>query len=106
MSDFSRPLLQTDNMEKTEDQRINGLPEIEKCKVYKRRWVILALFVAFSASNAMQWIEYSIIADVISRFYNVGTTAVDWTSMIYMVLYIPFIFPASYILDKLVSHSF
>lgn len=81
-----------------------GLPEIEICKVYRRRWAILALFVAFSASNAMQWIQYSIIADVITQFYNVSTTAVDWTSMIYMVLYIPFIFPASYLLDKLVSY--
>ena len=29
--------------------------------------------------------------------------AVYWTSMIYMVLYIPLIFPASWLLDKKVS---
>lgn len=79
------------------------LPTIEKCKVYKSRWLILFLFSMYSASNSMQWIEYSIIADVIVDFYKVEFVAVDWTSQIYMVLYIPFIFPASYILDKLVS---
>lgn len=30
-------------------------------------------------------------------------TLVDWTSMIYMILYIPLVFPGSWILDKLVS---
>lgn len=78
-----------------------ALPKIEKCRVYKIRWLVLAIFVLYSASNAMQWIQYSIITDVIVKYYGVTTTAVDWTSMIYMVLYIPFIFPGSYILDKL-----
>lgn len=83
-----------------------GLPRIEKCKVYKIRWLILGIFVVYSAVNAMQWIQYSIISDVIVKYYGVSTTAVNWTSMIYMILYIPFIFPGSYILDRLVSFLF
>lgn len=82
---------------------IGKLPQIEVCKVYKIRWLILSIFVLYSASNAMQWIQYSIIANVIVDYYGVGFTAVDWTSMIYMILYIPFIFPGSYMLDRLVS---
>lgn len=70
-------------------------------KLYKRRWAILAIFVFYSASNAMQWIQYSIIANLVMKYYGVSSFAVDWTSMIYMILYIPFIFPASYLLDKL-----
>ncbi|KAF2893536.1 hypothetical protein ILUMI_12647 [Ignelater luminosus] len=80
---------------------IGKLPQIEVCKVYKIRWLILSIFVLYSASNAMQWIQYSIIANVIVDYYGVGFTAVDWTSMIYMILYIPFIFPGSYMLDRL-----
>lgn len=75
----------------------------KKCQVYKIRWFILALFVMYSASNSLQWIQFSIIADVVTEFYGVEYTAVNWTSQLYMVLYIPFIFPASYLLDKLVS---
>lgn len=71
--------------------------------VYKRRWLILGIFVLYSASNAMQWIQYSIIANIITEFYGVSSTAVDWTSMIYMILYIPTIFPASFLLDKFVG---
>ncbi|XP_035910485.1 feline leukemia virus subgroup C receptor-related protein 2 [Anopheles stephensi] len=70
-------------------------------RVYKRRWIVLAIFVMYSASNALQWIQYSIIANIVQRYYNITSTWVDWTSMIFMILYIPLIFPASWILDKL-----
>lgn len=75
----------------------------KKHEVYKIRWFVLGLFVMYSASNSLQWIQFSIIADVVTEFYGVGYTAVNWMSQLYMVLYIPFIFPASYLLDKLVS---
>ncbi|XP_065341814.1 heme transporter FLVCR1 isoform X2 [Cloeon dipterum] len=69
-------------------------------KSYKRRWLVLALFVLYSASNAMQWIQYSIIANVVQRYYGVSFLAIDWTSMIFMITYIPLIFPGSWILTK------
>ncbi|KAM6912392.1 choline/ethanolamine transporter flvcr2a isoform 3-T3 [Xenentodon cancila] len=34
------------------------------------------------------------------KFYSVDGFAVDWLSMVYMLAYIPFIFPATWILDK------
>ncbi|XP_037046859.1 feline leukemia virus subgroup C receptor-related protein 2 [Bradysia coprophila] len=69
-------------------------------QVYKRRWVVLVIFTLYSASNALQWIQYSIIANIVQRYYNISSSWVDWTSMIYMILYIPLIFPASWFLDK------
>lgn len=72
-----------------------------ECRVYTKRWLILAMFVIYSMSNSMQWIQYSIIANVVEKYYSVPSTYVDWTSMIYMVTYIPLIFPASWLLDKL-----
>lgn len=36
-------------------------------KVYKRRWAVLILFAFYSASNSMQWIQYSIINNIVSR---------------------------------------
>lgn len=71
--------------------------------VYTRRWFILGIFVLYSASNAFQWIQYSIIANIVMKYYDVSSTAVDWTSMIYMITYIPLIFPGSYLLDKKVG---
>ncbi|XP_050423712.1 feline leukemia virus subgroup C receptor-related protein 2-like [Adelges cooleyi] len=74
---------------------------ITECKLYKRRWSMLGLFVLCSMCNAAQWIQYSIISNVITKFYDVSTFAVDFTSIVFMVTYIPLIFPASWILDKM-----
>jgi FLVCR family feline leukemia virus subgroup C receptor-related protein len=73
------------------------------CRLYKRRWVILLIFVFYSMSNAMQWIQYSIISNIVTRFYGVDSLAVNWTSMIYMITYVPLIFPASWFLDRMVT---
>ncbi|XP_053191139.1 feline leukemia virus subgroup C receptor-related protein 2 [Scomber japonicus] len=69
-------------------------------RLYKRRWAIVFLFSAYSLSNAYQWIQYGIISNIIMKFYNVDLFAVDWLSMIYMLTYIPFIFPVTWLLDK------
>lgn len=77
-------------------------------RVYMRRWFMLALFSICSMSNAFQWIHLNIIANIIMKYYNEslpGDTyqkqlAIDWLSMIYMLAYIPLIFPATWILDR------
>ncbi|XP_077299104.1 histamine transporter [Arctopsyche grandis] len=79
---------------------IKAMGKAPEYKLYKRRWLVLFIFVLYSASNAMQWIQYAIIADVIMDYYNTSSIWVDWTSMIFMITYIPLIFPASWMLDK------
>jgi hypothetical protein len=41
-----------------------------------------------------------IITAILEKYYQVSTIVVYWTSMIYMVTYIPLIVPASWLLDK------
>ncbi|XP_055335392.1 feline leukemia virus subgroup C receptor-related protein 1-like [Paramacrobiotus metropolitanus] len=65
-----------------------------------RRWIMLAVFCLYSMSNAFQWIEYGIISDKIVFYYGVSPLSVDWLSMIYMLTYIPLVFPATWLLDK------
>lgn len=74
--------------------------------VYRTRWVMLALFVLYSTSNSLQWTQYTIISDVIVKYYGVTSNVVSWTSMVYMITYVPLIFPASWLLDKTVSEFF
>ncbi|KAK0426504.1 hypothetical protein QR680_009742 [Steinernema hermaphroditum] len=69
-------------------------------KVYAKRYAILAMFICLSASNAMQWIEYSIIAHIFTDFYGVDFDAINWTSTIYMLTYMILVFPGSWFLDK------
>lgn len=69
-------------------------------RLYKKRWVIVFLFSSYSLCNAYQWIQYGSISNIIRKFYNVEAVAVDWLSLIYMLTYIPLIFPVTWLLDK------
>ncbi|TMS21018.1 Feline leukemia virus subgroup C receptor-related protein 2 [Larimichthys crocea] len=69
-------------------------------RLYKKRWVIVFLFCSYSLSNAYQWIQFGIISNIMMKFYTVDALAIDWLSIIYMITYIPFIFPVTWLLDK------
>ncbi|KAB0394096.1 hypothetical protein E2I00_002882, partial [Balaenoptera physalus] len=64
-----------------------------------RRFLVLLIFSLYSLVNAFQWIQYSIISNVFESFYNVSSLHIDWLSMVYMLAYVPLIFPATWLLD-------
>ncbi|XP_038582466.1 feline leukemia virus subgroup C receptor-related protein 1 [Micropterus salmoides] len=68
-------------------------------KLYLRRFAVLAVFSLYSLVNAFQWIQYSIITNVFTQYYGVTNDKVDWLSIVYMVVYVPLIFPATWLLD-------
>lgn len=69
-------------------------------KLYRKRYLILILFVLLSMSNAFQWIEYAIIENIVTKYYETSTFWVNCTSVVYMAAYIIGIIPATYLLDK------
>jgi FLVCR family feline leukemia virus subgroup C receptor-related protein len=81
--------------------------EVEIVRVTFRRWIVLFTFSLISLISAFNWIEYNIIQDVVVSYYNEslpeGTVAqneaVNWMSMIYMLCYIPLVFPSMFLLD-------
>lgn len=83
-----------------DDQRLDGHEEQLPTRLYRRRWMIVFLFSSYSLCNAYQWIQYGIINNIFMEFYNVDTFTIDWMSMIYMLAYIPFIFPVTWLLDR------
>ncbi|XP_023706168.1 feline leukemia virus subgroup C receptor-related protein 1 isoform X2 [Cryptotermes secundus] len=74
-----------------------------QCREYKRRWLMLAIFVLCSCTNAMHWIQFSIISNIATRYFNVSSNAINWTAVIFGVSYVPFAFPASWLLDQYVG---
>nr|CAD7432438.1 unnamed protein product [Timema monikensis] len=82
---------------------INGLvckPALQEVQVFKKRWLMLLLFVICSTCNAAHWVQFSIISNIVTRYYGVSSLAIDWTSMVYMAAYIPLVLPAAWLLDK------
>ncbi|XP_061125652.1 feline leukemia virus subgroup C receptor-related protein 1 [Syngnathus typhle] len=82
--------------EKNEDEEtVRG-----ETKLYWQRFAILAVFSLYSLINAFQWIQYGIVANVFTHFYRVSNDKVDWLSIVYMLVYVPLIFPATWLLDR------
>lgn len=69
-------------------------------RLYARRFAVLAVFSLYSLVNAFQWIQYSIITNVFTSYYGVTNDKVDWLSIVYMLAYVPLIFPATWLLDR------
>lgn len=84
--------------EKKTESKTKGVEE--QMKIFRRRWVMLLLFCLTSALNAFHWIQYSSIANVVMRYYDVSAIYVNWSSMIYMAVYVPLVFPATWLLEK------
>ncbi|XP_061098142.1 feline leukemia virus subgroup C receptor-related protein 1 [Conger conger] len=85
------------------DERQAMLPggqEALQTKLYCKRFAVLAVFSLYSLVNAFQWIQYSIISNIFTFYYGVSNDKVDWLSVVYMVAYVPLIFPATWLLDK------
>ncbi|XP_069805808.1 choline/ethanolamine transporter FLVCR2 [Dendropsophus ebraccatus] len=68
-------------------------------RLYRRRWLMVLLFSSYSLCNAFQWLQYGIISNIFIRYYGVSALAIDCLSMSYMLLYIPLIFPVTWLLD-------
>lgn len=75
-------------------------------KVTRKRWIILIIYILYATLSSLQWIQYSIISNIMERYYNISTSSVDWTSLIYMIMWPNMVFPASYIIDKTVCRFF
>lgn len=81
-------------------RQLDGHEELPPTRLYRRRWMIVLLFSSYSLCNSYQWIQYGIINNIFMKFYGVDTFTIDWMSMIYMLTYIPFIFPVTWLLDR------
>uniref|UniRef100_A0A3Q1FSR7 Major facilitator superfamily (MFS) profile domain-containing protein n=1 Tax=Acanthochromis polyacanthus TaxID=80966 RepID=A0A3Q1FSR7_9TELE len=104
-----KPLLPPSPAGAAEETDASREQEIEKeaqpderleTRLYWRRFAVLTVFSLYSLVNAFQWIQYSIIANVFKGYYGVTYGEVDWLSIVYMVAYVPLIFPATWLLDR------
>ncbi|XP_066246679.1 uncharacterized MFS-type transporter C09D4.1-like [Euwallacea similis] len=72
----------------------------EEIFVFTYRWMILFLYGLVAVVNFMQLLQFSIISNVITQFYNVENIWVDLTSIIFFISFIIFFYPVSFIVEK------
>lgn len=73
-------------------------------KAYQKRWIILIIYIAYATLSTLQWVEYAIITDVVMKYYGVSASAVNWTSIVFMIMWPTLVFPTSFIIDRMVRN--
>ena len=68
-------------------------------KVYGYRWIMLAVYMFIVAMNQLLWITFAPITSEAVRYYGVSELWIGILSMSFMVVFIVFSIPASWIID-------
>ncbi|MCX6558243.1 MAG: MFS transporter [Candidatus Aminicenantes bacterium] len=81
---------------------MNSKPQSEAgVSVSPYRWVVLALFMLPAIATQIQWITFAPIAkDAAALFTDGRTNAIDLLAIVFMLVYLPVSFPASWCIDK------
>eukprot|EP00002_Diphylleia_rotans_P018704 TRINITY_DN3617_c0_g1_i1.p1 TRINITY_DN3617_c0_g1~~TRINITY_DN3617_c0_g1_i1.p1 ORF type:complete len:448 (+),score=102.51 TRINITY_DN3617_c0_g1_i1:47-1390(+) len=77
----------------------NPVNDLQAFVAYPARWHMLALFCLISVANAITWITFSPISDKVEEKYDVSFFWVNALSLVFMAVYIPVFFLASWTLD-------
>jgi len=76
------------------------MPE-KSYRVYSYRWVILAMFMLINLTIQILWICFAPISGPAAQFYGVSDLQIGFLAMSFMVVYIPFSIPISWLIDTL-----
>lgn len=72
----------------------------QQYKTYKYRWVILAVIIPAIICTEMFWLTLSPISSVAEAYYHVSSLSVSMFGTSYMIMYILFTIPASWVIDR------
>jgi MFS family permease len=68
-------------------------------RLYRYRWVVLAVFMFINLTIQMLWIGYAPITGPAADFYNVTDLQIGMLAMIFMLAFIPLSIPVSWAID-------
>ncbi|CAN2391691.1 transmembrane transport, partial [Pristimantis euphronides] len=82
-------------------ERCRALRKLCHTKLYKKRWLVLGVVSLLNASNGMLWISFAPVADLTATYLKCSLDVVNYLSLVYLVISIPFGFLASWLLDTM-----
>ena len=68
-------------------------------KLYKYRWVVLAVFMFINLTIQILWITYAPISGPAAEFYGVSDLQIGLLAMSFMIAFIPLSIPVSWVID-------
>ncbi|MGH9764234.1 MAG: MFS transporter [Blastocatellia bacterium] len=68
-------------------------------KVYRYRWVVLAVFMLVNVTVQILWITYAPITGPAAKYYGVSDLSIGLLAMTFMIVFIPISIPVSWAID-------
>ncbi len=68
-------------------------------RVYRYRWVVLAVFMLVNVTIQMLWISYAPITSLAATYYGVSDLWIGLLAMSFMIAFIPLSLPAAWVID-------
>ncbi|XP_004383635.1 solute carrier family 49 member A3 [Trichechus manatus latirostris] len=77
-----------------------SLSALRGYRVYARRWVFLLVLSLLSCSNATLWLSFAPVADTVAKRFSLSIKQINWLTLVYLVVSIPFGVAAIWVLDS------
>lgn len=90
------------NITMPENMEFSGL-DVKVCKL---RWLMKVCVLLSLTLVNLQMFEFTIVSNTIIAYYGTTDELVNWTSLIYMLCYVIFTFPVTYLLDNRIVVSY
>ena len=71
----------------------------DQYKLYRYRWVVLAVFMFINLTIQVLWISYAPITGPAATFYGVTDLQIGFLAMSFMIAFIPLALPVSWVID-------
>ncbi len=68
-------------------------------KIYGYRWIILVVFMLVAAFNQLVWITFAPVTESAASYYHVSQLDIGLLSMSFMIAFLVFSIPASWVID-------
>ena len=72
---------------------------VEGVKLYRYRWAVLAAFMGINVTIQILWICFAPVSGQAAEYYGVSELRVGLLAMLFMIVFIPLSFPASWAID-------
>jgi len=72
----------------------------QNIQVYRYRWIVLLLFFFANVVSNMLWTTYAPVTSLAMEFYGVDEFYIILISLMFLIVYIPITFLASWLIDK------
>ena len=70
-------------------------------KPTRKRYFILLMYAICSMQKSFQWINLSTITNKVAFYYQVDNIAVNWTSVLFMITFIPLVLPTGWLIERI-----